>query len=828
MSRPKSAATYRSSITNEKPQVPKFVARDRQVLRFYGYFIESVHESALENERIRKCIIYFYLEDCSIRVNEPKSANSGIPQGVFAKRIRYRKSNGSMYSPKDFKIGGYFTLNGRRFMIVDCDSATRSFYSSNLSPLAAALPYPEDRYSSLLRFQSQRRTTSVDLNGSGAADTLRQFLQHDRQVLRFDAYWDDTAKLYGERRKFVIHYYLSNDTVEVREVNTPNSGRDPFPLLLRRQKLMKSDGPGGARVLRDADLRCGAYVSIFNREFLLTDCDAFTRSYYQDKYGTQQIPVKVRSEERVPVPAIPIPPPTGFGSEEDSLSSVYHLHPTAPKKNFKWAQRNSRKVLRFRAKLQDPKREEIMRRFVISFFMEDNSMSIFEPPIRNSGIAGGKFLERHEYKNPNPPEGGPPRPFVASDFYIGAVVSSLHSSQQSLLITDSDDFTLKFCESNPRDFPRCSVDRINAKILNSAQERKLQIRGMFRANDPEGTQLIHKDRFRAMLSEELGLTDLVEQELITIQRRFCLGPNERPPGVGAQPLSKAQAAGQLKYEELCDTISRIYGQMFPPDEEEQDEEALVLSDLRVNNTQIRAKLTAADAARTGAVSVDKFKSVLNYYHIRLSSSELAILQRFSTHPDPSMIQYHAVCDAVFPCDFTNRVSMMHSQSNLSLRSASRSTLASSAVDSSSSCSMMRSVPGMSHTGTPADGSSGGSGSGGLRGADMAAGGERRAVGWADSQVPQSLRGPATSAKDVSAVREQLRITLSSKKYQLRKQFRLRDVTKDGKIGEDGFMDAVAATTDELGDDEMYKLAEDIFPEPGSRIDYQEFMDKLFG
>ena len=37
----------------------------------------------------------------------------------------------------------------------------------------------------------------------------------------------------------ILHYYLVDDSVEVREVHEPNDGRDPFPVLLRRQKLPK-------------------------------------------------------------------------------------------------------------------------------------------------------------------------------------------------------------------------------------------------------------------------------------------------------------------------------------------------------------------------------------------------------------------------------------------------------------------------------------------------------------------------------------------------------------------------------------------------------------
>ena len=32
-------------------------------------------------------------------------------------------------------------------------------------------------------------------------DTLRQFLEHDRQVLRFNCHWDDTGRLGGRERE---------------------------------------------------------------------------------------------------------------------------------------------------------------------------------------------------------------------------------------------------------------------------------------------------------------------------------------------------------------------------------------------------------------------------------------------------------------------------------------------------------------------------------------------------------------------------------------------------------------------------------------------------
>lgn len=71
-------------------------------------------------------------------------------------------------------------------------------------------------------------------------DKLKQFIELDRKVLRFYAVWDDRKSTYGELRPFILQYYLVDDTLEVREVHKPNDGRDPFPVLIRRQRVPKN------------------------------------------------------------------------------------------------------------------------------------------------------------------------------------------------------------------------------------------------------------------------------------------------------------------------------------------------------------------------------------------------------------------------------------------------------------------------------------------------------------------------------------------------------------------------------------------------------------
>ena len=51
-------------------------------------------------------------------------------------------------------------------------------------------------------------------------DTLKQFLDYDRRVLRFYVFWDDSDNMFGDKRQMVLHYFLSDDTIEIREVGT--------------------------------------------------------------------------------------------------------------------------------------------------------------------------------------------------------------------------------------------------------------------------------------------------------------------------------------------------------------------------------------------------------------------------------------------------------------------------------------------------------------------------------------------------------------------------------------------------------------------------------
>lgn len=91
-------------------------------------------ESRLENYRIRKLIIYYFLEDRSVLITEPKMVNSGTPQGAFFKRQMVLKQDGSQmpFQPTDFRVGLDIGICGRSIRIYDCDQYTREFFDVSI------------------------------------------------------------------------------------------------------------------------------------------------------------------------------------------------------------------------------------------------------------------------------------------------------------------------------------------------------------------------------------------------------------------------------------------------------------------------------------------------------------------------------------------------------------------------------------------------------------------------------------------------------------------------------------------------------------------------
>ncbi|XP_056610503.1 EF-hand domain-containing family member C2 [Triplophysa dalaica] len=627
----------------EGSDAPAWVAFDKQVLCFDAYFQETVPQSREEKYRVRKCKIYFYLEDDTIQVVEQELKNSGIPQGTLIRRHRIPlppPKDDCFYNVHHFKINQEIALYSRTFMITDCDSFTHNFLRKIGVRLKPSVSTPADPYTT----QRQQMEENMNpLRPYERIDTLKQFLEHDSKVLRFSCYWDDTESMFGEPRELILHYFLADDTIEIYEVHFPNSGRDAVPKFLHRGRLPKHAptpkhqpgeitdrtvlnvfgpvGHGGRYILdslktgaveeeffKDSDLTIGGIINVWGRRVLICDCDNFTKEYYRSKYGIEDF-TPVSNKALSPAkPSRKVPPYTGYGSEEDSLCSCQGLLPKPPQKDFRKLMEKDRQglvsnVLRFAGKMLTDSPIDKDRVFIIYFYLSDDTIAVFEPPQRNSGIIGGKFLERSRVKKPGQElfKSEMSEYFTAQDLYIGA---KLHLNSQPFQLIDADEFTFSYMEQHAEEFPRSNVGTIISKIKSIREEQKKKVKQFLMMSDPGNTGFVSYESFRTLLADMGG--QLSEHEIMTLGRTYSL--QEQPEmDVG---LMLAVAQDQLKkkhFEYFSDMVQAF---------------------------------THEDRDRSGYLSSKEARIICKSFRLPLSDDFLrALLKKF--HDESEKIDYHA-------------------------------------------------------------------------------------------------------------------------------------------------------------------------------------------
>jgi len=153
-----------------------------------------------------------------------------------------------LYTWKDLNCGQDLDIYSRVFRIVDCDEFTRSFYADQGVALNGSENYPTDPFVHTRAMINMKQNPpdlaehknyiEVMLKGGRPNKNLKSFLDNDRKVLSFAIMWQDNSYDGGDKY-YRFNYFLSDSSVEVKEINKLNSGHYPFPMLLKRQNLAK-------------------------------------------------------------------------------------------------------------------------------------------------------------------------------------------------------------------------------------------------------------------------------------------------------------------------------------------------------------------------------------------------------------------------------------------------------------------------------------------------------------------------------------------------------------------------------------------------------------
>lgn len=537
-----SSQVMSESITQEESPVHRSIALDRKVLQFTAYFKEAVPGSPDEAFRVRKVLVAYFLEDDTIQMTEPTSANAGLPQGTFVKRHRIPNTRrGGCFTLDDLRVGNEITVYGRVFRIVDANGSTRRWMAKDGIELAEAEEIPESPFD-VKRAEHMQRETGQDTTINRGSkmnpmkkfmeaslgkfsrnpESLRQFLENDRKVLMFKAIWDQRSQLYAGISTYKLNYFLTDDTVEVCEEHAANSGADPFPKLLARNKLPKDytttlfnenaieeEGGGGGLYYSWKDFMIGEEVNVFGRNLKIVDCDRATRDYCMAA-GIDLGPPIEYAEPKKEIPKMPIPPHEGglaIGSEEDTLGSCLSLRPSAPKRDFAKMDRLAGCTLSFGCRMESAREDDKDRKFSLQYFLADDSMKIYEPPQKNTGIVGGQFLSRNQHRKPDGSK------YVPQDFYVGTTVNI---RSHRFRITDIDEATLQFMEGHKAAFPLADAKRVIAMFREKLRERSDSVAKVFRLIDSDKSNEVTIDEMR----QALTMYGLPEHAAVTIMRYF--------------------------------------------------------------------------------------------------------------------------------------------------------------------------------------------------------------------------------------------------------------------------------------------------------------------
>jgi hypothetical protein len=266
--------------------------------------------------------------------------------------------------------------------------------------------------------------------------------------------------------RVTVLFFLEDDTLQIIEPRERNAG---IPQGCSCRATARSGATARACVTV-GDLAVAAELALYGRTYLLADCDAFTRAFMARPPRARAIPARARAgaasrrrrtaaaaprgqrcsscgsssrttvacctssrsgytDEELggrPAPqaagksavAIEIPPPSLVGSDEDVIRNCLSLHrKPRPKDEIKLITR-MHDVLRFRARIVTRNAFDAKRMLILMVYLSDDTVQIYEPPVRNSGIIGGKYLQRVRIKNPETGEH-----FKAADLEVVRIVT---------------------------------------------------------------------------------------------------------------------------------------------------------------------------------------------------------------------------------------------------------------------------------------------------------------------------------------------------------------------------------------------------------------------
>jgi len=667
---------------NFEPTLPKFVQTDKVVLRFYGYFSEDrvwdgyspLGNATVEKSLCRLLTIYFYMVDDTVEMIETKQPNSGLKGGCFFRRDALLKDDGSRLEPIDLLVGSTVRVLSRKINITDADVFTREYFSREYDitleePMSRPDELREDlgaQYATGLVTAHIPKTDHHGIRSTNYFDNKKniqrskQFLSFDGRTLRFQSIEVDDLnsgipkELKPGQKRYLLLYFLTNNTIETRLMKFTKTNVDDATVVLRRCELPRNwrdvhENDAKPIFYQPEDMICGNVIDCYGRFFLLVSCDEHSK--------------KISREIGLPQRDITIAPPAvdeirhsipklgdmflAIGNEEDTLRTVHHAPKPKKISANKKIEINHGKFIRARVNMIDNDTIQKTRTFLLSFYLEDDTLQIFEEAKYNSGIDSGRFLKRGKYNNDLPPDRNSPRRFLATDMFLSNVVCVGGAKFQ---IVEMDSLSMKICEDRPNEFPMFDAFRVASMMLPKTLKLSPNLRSILSTRiDKDRVGYLSKEKLMSALEVLKVTSHLNDQELLTICRRV-----------------KDSKEDKYYYHEICDllshlarverTLSReanVQKSMLMGSQEDTPKDEL-LDSLRCRRVQWRRTFRKDPRSRQGFVTLPTLVAILRRQGIRLSRANIELFRdNYQTHEARGVID---IKDLDQPPLFENKVS----------------------------------------------------------------------------------------------------------------------------------------------------------------------------
>lgn len=462
------ASGVRHTTYNDNPKTHPLIKNENHVLEYRAVYEEKVRTEDGSHIEPHDCLLRYFVEDGTMEIIEKPVANSGRTEFRLVKRAQIHNANDpdNVYTAEDLMPGMRVVAYGMAFKIVNGTKMADDYMNTKFGGYGFAPPMDMGSPTTPM-FDGMdpvpERATTADLTTTRKERTQALLTQQDfaQQVdnVCLDLLWDDSDALYGDVHELKLKYYLLDDaadvyTVESRKFEAKYSGSRA---IVKRQKLVKqnelsaplqgldsrmrltsaaggrhkapkqqyvdSDAPGN--FFHWSEMLPGTHITVLGRKAQVVGFGNLrTERFYRKMMGDDLVD-EVRSKYRIemvsklPVYRHPIPEHVGYGSHEDSMRSVKNITPKAPP-GASGVNTNLRYKLQFKGKLVSSIPSDQTREFIISFFCEDGTLTIFESSPRNSGRASYTFAARAKYiATYDPNNGNQPIYYAVRDMYVG-------------------------------------------------------------------------------------------------------------------------------------------------------------------------------------------------------------------------------------------------------------------------------------------------------------------------------------------------------------------------------------------------------------------------